>query len=143
MADVLQSAMAWLAGEFKAYASQTVGYSRGTDTVYLLASLGSKLLKLDDGEGGFRIEWTDMDFLIPVADFQFASNPGVTIVPQRGDLVIMTLTTGADEIQEFEVRPYGADPSWRWCEPYQNMIRVHTKFMRSRPAPSPLERAAR
>lgn len=123
MADLLQTGLAWLSGQLRANASQTVTYARGASSVTVQAVYGQKLLKLDDGRGGIRMEWVDMDFLIDANDLTF--DGGVTwVTPQRGDLIAATVN---GEAQTFEVRPYGSDAPWRWSDPHQTMYRIHTK----------------
>ena len=61
-ADLLQWGLAALTVEMTAHASQPIVYARGAQSVDTRATFGSKLLKLDDGQGGLRMEWTDMDF---------------------------------------------------------------------------------
>jgi hypothetical protein len=124
MADMLQTGIAWLGGALKANASQPVTYSRGAQSVDLMSSYGAKLLKIDDGMGGIRIEWTDQDFKFLGADFHFVY--GDTIEPQRGDLVKATID---GQVETFEVLPFGTEPCWRWCDPYHVNIRVHTKHI--------------
>lgn len=127
MADLLKSGLAWLTGQLKANASQTVTYARGMDSVSVQATFGQKLLKIDDGFGGIRIEWTDMDFCIPAADLTFGSG---LVIPERGDLVHVHI--GADT-ETFEVFPFGNEPPWRWSDPHQSMLRIHCKHIGTEP----------
>ncbi len=127
MGDILKDGLAFLTAQLKANASQTVTYARGLSSVDVQATFGKKLLKLDDGLGGIRMEWTDMDFLIPAADLKFGSNP---ITPERGDLIYLTEPY---DVQVFEVMPYGSDPAWMWSDPHQSMYRIHAKFIDDEP----------
>jgi len=124
MGDMLQWGFAKQSEWLKASASQTVTYTRGNASVEILATYGRKPLKIDDGMGGIRLEWTDMSFTFPAADFHFAY--GDTIEPQRGDLVTMTISGQA---QTFEVLPFGSEPCWRWDNGYQIRLFVHTKHI--------------
>ena len=124
MADMLKTGIEALGQWLKDFASQPVTYQRGSDSVDLMASYGPKLLKIDDGMGGIRLEWTDEDFKFLGADFHFAD--GAVIEPRRGDLVYATLS---GQVQAFEVLPFGSEPCWRWCDPYHVNIRVHTKHV--------------
>lgn len=132
--NLLRTGLAWLTGQLKTNASEAIVYARGYDSVECRATLGSKLLKLDDGMGGFRMEWTDLDFLIPAADLNF---DGFPVIPERGDLVHLTVAPmnpsfndGMDNVQTFEVVPYGGTEAvWRWADPHQSMMRVHTKYI--------------
>lgn len=127
MADLLKDGLAWLTGQLKAHASEPVTYARGYDAVDVQATLGQKLLKLDDGLGGIRLEWTDLDLLIPAADLDFGSGP---VTPERGDLVYLVV---AAEVQTFEVAPYGGESCWRWSDPHQSIRRIHAKFVATEP----------
>lgn len=123
MADMLRDGLAFLTSQLAAHASQTVTYARGYDAVDVPATFGQKLLKLDDGFGGIRMEWTDMDFLIPAISLDFGDGP---IIPARGDLIY--IEQGAD-VQTFEVFPFGNEPPWRWSDPHQSLLRIHTKYI--------------
>lgn len=118
--NLLRRGNAWLTTQLKANASEPIVYRRGTDSVSLCAIYGAKLLKLGD-ESGFRLEWTDMDFLIPAADLVLSGN---RITPERGDEIDITTDTGTETFQVF---PFGGEPPWRWSDAFGSMIRVHTK----------------
>jgi hypothetical protein len=129
MADMLSYGLSWLSNELITNASEPITYVRGTSYVDVQATLGKKLLKLDDGLGGIRMEWTDMDFLIKANDLTF---DGVQVIPERGDLVYMQLM---NQMQIFEVTPFGGtEPAWVWCDPFQTMYRIHTKYVDANPA---------
>ncbi len=125
MTDLLQSGFTVLANLLKQYASQLVTYARGYDAVDIQACFGKKLLKLDDGFGGIRMEWTELDIIIPdVSDFHFGD--GIMIIPERGDLIY--ITRAPYDVQTFEAVPYdNREPVWHWCDPYQTSLRIHTK----------------
>ena len=125
MADLLRDGLAFLTKQLKAYASVSIVYARGYDSVDVQATLGNKLLKLDDGFGGIRMEWTDLDLLIPAADLTFAYG-GDPITPERGDLVYLTQ---GHQVQVYEVFPFGNEPPWRWADPHQSMYRIHAKWI--------------
>lgn len=119
--DVMARGMAWLTGQLQAHASQPVVYQRGNAKVALCATFGRKLLKLDDGEGGIRMEWTDRDFLIPAASLVIG---GGAVLPKRGDLV--RVAAGA-EVLVYEVGAPGGEPPWTWSDPFRRMLRIHAK----------------
>jgi hypothetical protein len=128
MADILADGLAWLTGQLAQWASQTVIYSRGLDSVMVPATFGQKLLRLVDEYGNNSIEWTDMDFVIPAAALYFTY--GDPIIPQRGDMIQITQQT---QLQTFEVFPYGTDAAWRWSDPHQTIFRIHTKLVETVP----------
>lgn len=122
--NIMQTAAAALAQQMKAVASIPAVYRRGVESVSVRVWLGRKLLKLDDGQGGFRIEWTDIDVMMCAADLHFDDD--VPLEPMRGDL--LDLTYGS-ETQTFEAFPFGNEPLWRWSDPYQTILRIHFKHV--------------
>jgi hypothetical protein len=125
--DRLKTGLAWLTTKMGAHASQRVTYLVGNDAIEVSATLGPKLLKLDDGLGGVRMEWTDMDFLIPAVDLVLDGQP---ITPARGHKV---LVTAGESVETYEVLPYGSEPAWRWADPHQSMFRIHGKNIDDEP----------
>jgi len=118
MQDLLHKANAWLADQLHEHLAVEVVYGRGIEDVSVRATIGRTLLKLDDGYGGVRMEWTDRDFLIRAADLVL---DGAAVVPQRGDRI----TEGP---LEFSVLAPAAEPVWRWSDPHRQVLRIHTKF---------------
>jgi hypothetical protein len=119
MPDMLHFGLEWLAGKLQEHVSQTVTYRRGASEVAVAATIGRTLMKLADGEGGVRMEWTDRDFLIRAAALVIAGN---RITPERGDRVI-------DAGKVYEVMAPGGEPPWRVSDPFGHMLRIHAKFM--------------
>lgn len=120
--DVLSRGMAWLTGQMQAHASEPVVYQRGAFRAPMCATLGRKLLKLDDGQGGVRLERTDADFLVPYASL-VAGGFGV---PRRGDVVRVR---SGGEILTYEVGAPGGEPPWAWSDPFRRLVRVHAKLV--------------
>ena len=87
----------------------------------MLATFGRTLLKLDNGYGGVRMEWTDRDFLISAADLMLA---GTAVLPERGDRISETQGT---KTLVYEVMAPGGEPPWRWSDPHRKVLRIHTK----------------
>lgn len=123
MADMLQSGQEWLADQLKQHASRPVVYGRGIEQVSVQATIGRTMLKLDDGYGGVRIEWTDRDFLIQTADLILGA---ALVTPERGDWIRETV--GANT-SVYEVMAYGGEPPWRFSDPFGKLLRIHTKFI--------------
>ena len=121
MPDLLQTGSDWLADQLKTHASRQVVYRRGALQVAVQAMVGRTLLKLDDGYGGVRMEWTDRDFLIQAADLVLGSTP---TLPERGDLI--RETQGAKTFV-YEVMAPGKEPPWRWSDVFRKVLRIHTK----------------
>jgi hypothetical protein len=119
--DLLQAGSDWLAGQLKTHASRQVVYQRGVHSATVRAMIGRTLLKLDDGYGGVRMEWTDRDFLIHAADLVLDGEP---TLPQRGDLIRETQGTATFI---YEVMAPGNEPPWRWSDVYRKVLRIHAK----------------
>lgn len=113
--------LTWLVAQLKAHASRPVIYRRGADAVTVDAIVGRTLLKLDDGYGGVRMEWTDRDFLIAADDLVLG---GQGVLPQRGDQIVEAHN---GQVVVYEVLAPGREPEWRWSDPHRKMLRVHTK----------------
>lgn len=126
--DLLQWGLAAMTDVLDRTATQPILYVADTDEIPARATFAPKLLKIDDGQGGTRVEWTDMDFLIPARYLVVAGEP---IEPSRGHLVYLR---AGDVVQKFEVLPYGDEPPWRWSDPHRSMVRVHTKRLADDPA---------
>ena len=121
MPDLLETASDWLADQLKTHASRTVTYQRGVDSVSVQATIGRTLLKLDDGFGGVRMEWTDRDFLIQADDLVLG---GSATLPERDDQIRETVGT---ETFVYEVMAPGREPEWRYSDPYRKVLRIHAK----------------
>jgi hypothetical protein len=121
MPDLLKSGSDWLADMLKEHASRPVVYRRGAVEITVQATIGRTLLKLDDGYGGVRMEWTDRDFLIHAADLVLGA---VVVLPERGDVI---RETQGDKTFVYEVMAPGKEPAWRWSDVYRKVLRIHTK----------------
>ncbi len=125
MADLLRTGTAWLAGKLKAVASQAVSYRRGSASVSLHATVGSSLLKVTDTFGNVQVVRTERDYLFTAADLVLS---GIRTTPQRGD-VIDDATSGVTA--HYEILAPDGEPPWRYSDPAETMIRVHTKKVAS------------
>ena len=121
MADLVQTGSDWLADQLKEHVSRQVVYRRGAQEVAVQATIGRTLLKLDDGYGGVRMEWTDRDFLIHAADLVLGA---VAVLPERGDKVRETV---GSTTFVYEVMAPGKEPAWRWSDGFRKLLRIHTK----------------
>jgi hypothetical protein len=124
--DRLKVGLARLTTRLAGSAAQSVLYRRGPDEVRVRATLGSKLLRVEDLDGGVRHEWTDMDFCVPAVDLVLC---GERVTPDRGDELTVTLEDGSEE--RYEVFPYNGEPAWRWSDPHRSMVRIHAKLVGS------------
>ncbi len=122
MMDVLDQASAWLEQQRTRFASRTVSYRRGEESIQLPASIGKTDFELDDGAGAV-IRVQSRDYLICAADLQLGDD---LVLPQRGDRIIETDADGGSF--EYEVMGPSADqPCWRYSDSYRRTLRVHTK----------------
>jgi len=119
MPDLLDTGLDWLAQQLRQHASRSVVYQRGANQVTVPATIGRTLMKLADGEGGVRMEWTDRDFLIRADALVLAGN---RIEPARGDQVI-------DAGRRYEVMAPGGELPWRVSDPFGHLLRIHAKFV--------------
>jgi hypothetical protein len=122
VADVLQSAMAWLNGVREASVSQTVVYRRGTQSVTVPATFGHSLLRVYDGQGGTKTERTEKDFILTASRLDFGAGP---VDPQRGDFVDWKNPAG--QTVRYEVMGPAREPEFRE-DPWALTVRVHAKF---------------
>jgi len=121
MPDLLQFGSDWLTDKLKEHASRPVVYLRGGAEVAVRATVGRTLLKLDDGYGGVRMEWTDRDFLIHAADLVLGP---AAVLPERGDTIREAVGSAT---VVFEVMAPGKEPAWRWSDDFFKVLRIHTK----------------
>lgn len=116
MDQLLRKAAERLVATTRALGRQIV-YRRGSSQVSLSAATGKTRFEIDDGYGGVRIIWNDMDFLIACEDLILN---GVRTLPQRNDII-----ETENGLRYEVVAPAGAS-EWEYADPYQLLIRVHT-----------------
>ena len=121
MADMLRTGQEWLANQLRTHASSPIVYVRGSDQVTVTAIIGRTLMKIEDGYGGVHMQWTDRDFLIAPNELVLA---GSQVLPERGDTIHETLN---GIVFIYEVNAPGAETPWRWSDPHQTLLRIHTK----------------
>jgi len=119
MNDLLNSGLAWLGNQLQSHASQPVTYRRSAEQVVVNATIGRKDFAADTQEG--RLYFRSNDFLIPAADLVLA---GQVALPERGDQIDVVL--GGATIT-FEVLSEDGIPPWEFSDPFQHVLRVHTK----------------
>jgi len=106
MTDILQDGLDYLDEVRKAHLTQSVVYTRGANTVTLLATMGATKYETTN-EYGITVGGEVIDFLLTAADLILAS---VTVEPEQGDTI--TVTRNA-EAHIFEVLPLAAEGVWR------------------------------
>ena len=124
MNDMLRSGQEWLAGQLNSYASRSVVYRRGELGVELTAVIGRSAYQQDDGEGAITRAQV-RDFLIDTRSLLLSI---IGSLPKPGDRIVEI-----DDTQTFvfEVMPMGAEPHFRFSDPYRLKLRIHTKQIES------------
>jgi len=120
MADLLQQASQWLTDMRASHLSHPVQYCRGDSCVQVAASVGKTTFEIEDSYGGLE-RFESRDFLIRAADLV---QDGQVIEPQAGDVVRETV---GSRILIYKVMAPGGEPCWRYSDPFQTAIRIHTK----------------
>ena len=125
MGDLLDRGAAFLDAQRHQHLSRPVVYRRGTDEKEVQATIGKTEFEQVDDVGGagliHRVE--SRDFLVRAADLDLGDGP---ILPQAGDQVRETVGMAAFV---YEVNAPGGQPPWRYSDPYQRVLRIHTKHI--------------
>ncbi len=127
MADMIADGLAYLARQLKANCSQPVIVSDGTHSVTLQATFESQMLRVSDGQGNTAVERPDADFVFTAADLNFGSG---IVEPADGWTITATFGSVNKQFKLMRVNQ-GQEPSWRYTDPFQTMVRAHTKYMRN------------
>ena len=127
MADVLEQGSAWLDEQRIAHMSRTVVYRRGVQSVGVNAAIGRTVFEVADAHGIVeRIE--SRDFLVPAEELVLGGEP---TLPQRGDRI---RETAGGAVYVYEVMAPGAEPHYRFSDPYRKTLRIHTKHVETEDA---------
>ena len=123
MADLLEQGAAWLDAQRVKFASQTVTYHRGEDSVEVQATVGRKSYQVEGGYGA--LVWADStDFIVSAADLVLG---GETVLPERGDRIRVT---DGEAVHVYEVMSPGGEMShYEPSDPYRKAWRIHTKHV--------------
>lgn len=116
MANMLTTGRAWLREQRKAHMTTTVTYTRGSDSVELLATPAITSQPREDANG-FPIRVESAEFILDVADLILG---GVAVLPRVGDTITHA---GA----AYDVLPEPGLDCWRYCDSDRATIRVHAK----------------
>lgn len=116
MDRLLGSGAERLAGTIRQTGRQ-ITYWRGGISVTLRATTGRSRFEIDDGYGGVRVVWNDLDFLIPADDLVL---DGIRTLPQRQDVI------ETENGLRYEVLAPANGPEWEYVDPFQRVLRVHT-----------------
>ena len=122
MTDLLQTGAAWLAAQMQKFASQSVVYVRGTQSIPLLATIGRTEFEESDAYGVVQ-RVVSRDYLFPAS--ALASLTGSSR-PQRDDEIHETRD---GVLYRYQVIAPQGEPHWRYSDAYQQSLRVHTKLI--------------
>ena len=121
---MLRAGQAWLADQLNNHASRVVVYRRGELGVELTAVIGRSPYQQDDGEGVITRAQV-RDFLIDTHSLLLSI---IGSLPKAGDRIV---EIDDDQTFIFEVMPLGAEPHFRFSDPYRLKLRIHTKQIES------------
>lgn len=111
MRDLLQTGLEWLSEQVAKTASGPIRYLSAAGEKTLLAAYGRTEHETTD-DYGVKTGASVMDFIVRFEE--------LGTLPRLGDRVF------AGE-SEYEVLELGSEGCWRWCDPYQIRLRIHTK----------------
>jgi len=113
--NILKNGIDFLGQKLKAYASETVVYKRGLDSVSIQATFGKTNCHIED-ESGLKVGGHVIDFLFAAQDLVIN---GSQTTPQAGDQIVFN----SNSYEAF----FLPDGCWRYSDPYGTIIRLHTK----------------
>ena len=116
MANILKTGAQWLSDMQQEHMSETVTYKRGVITVQVLGTRGTTKFEVAD-ESGLSVYGQIEDWIFVTAKMLLG---GILIEPKKGDLIITSTKT-------FEVVFLSGDGCWRYSDPHQITMRIHTK----------------
>ena len=120
---LLARGQALLNRTFSEYEAVTVIYVRGELSAPVCAWRGRTLFAVEPKrQGGARVEWGEMDYLLLLADLYDAGFGE----PAEGDRIVDTFCEPAGETT-FEVMKNLAEPAWRYSDHGRTRARVHAK----------------
>ena len=120
MSNMLEDAADALVESLTAYASVSVTYSRGVQSVTFDAVPGSALLSITDTDAE-RIVHTDRTYFFDPALLILGAS---VVKPQRGDRI-----TEGSEL--YEVLAFPGESVWKHEDQYGRLIQVHTKRIKA------------
>ena len=146
MSNRLKTNLAWLTDRLVENAADVVRYERAGDSVLCRAIYGEKMLRIDDGMGGVRIEWSDLDFVIKTTQLVLggtatavdddgvptAIEGGERIEPRRGDRIFVEGAYGESRVYEVFPLDSAGDSTHRLIH-LGDAWRIHTKFRELEP----------
>jgi hypothetical protein len=117
MANILKNGAKWLSDMRKTHMTEAITYKRGVITVQVFGTRGVTKFEVAD-ESGLSVYGQISDWLILTADLVVGN---IQLEPKLGDRI-----TDADG-KIFEVVFLSGDGCWRYSDPHQITMRIHTK----------------
>ena len=123
MADILQTGLEWLAAQNKTHRATLVTYKRGNYSASITATYGKKTIRIPQANGVY-IHIETIDWLMLAADLIINST---LTEPQPGDRI--EWTDANSDVHVYEVQPIGDENCFRYSDPGQTSLRIHTQQM--------------
>ena len=120
MVDLLKTGSDWLADQQKEFASQSVLYRRGANTVTIQAMPPQQRVDVADEQGAI-VTSRSRDFIFLAADLVLN---GLVEKPKRADRI----EWGGNV---YEVLPVNGDVLWEWSDHYDKQLIVHTQEVKA------------
>jgi len=120
LTDLLEQAASWLDDQRVRHMSRLVTYSRGADSVELLATLGTTTYEVTD-DAGATVQAKATDFIVSAEALVLG---GQVAKPQPGDRIRVT---SGEKVLVFEVMDLGGAGHCRPADPYGKAWRIHAK----------------
>jgi hypothetical protein len=122
MPDVLEKGLAWLGKMNSEYRSTPVIYQRDGQELPLTATIGRTVFQTARDGGPFETSEA-RDFLVDAKTLILGGQP---FLPRPGDRI-----AEEQDGKRFvhEVMALDDEPCFRWCDPYQITLRIHTKHI--------------
>ena len=114
MKSLYRTGLEWLSEQVAKSASDEIRYLSAAGEKTLLAAYGRTEHETAD-DYGVKTGASVIDFIIRFKE--------LGALPQLGDRILT-------EESEFEVLELNSEGCWRWCDPYQIRLRIHTTQIR-------------
>ncbi len=124
MTDLLSNAAAWLESQRLEHLSRTALYIRGSEELMVHVTIGKSEHEVQD-EYGIRNKLTSVDFILAGDELLFDDERDY---PVPGDTIRLA---HQDKIITYEVMNIAGQGCWRFSDSNQQVLRVHTQWMKS------------
>lgn len=111
MVDLLRQGSQWLQQMRTTHCAGLVEYRRPPIAKSVNATIGKTDYDITS-ESGLTIKAQTVDYLIQAEE--------LALEPEAGDVIV-------SDGRRFEVMNLAGEGCWRWCDPYRQTYRIHTK----------------